>query len=54
VLTQTRRGGRLSVREIGAKASGRFVLVTLADGSMRALSPRDVDGFVRSYHGTRR
>jgi len=54
VLTQTRRGGPLSVRKVGARASGRFVLVTLADGALRALSPRDVDGFVRSYHGPRR
>jgi hypothetical protein len=50
VLTQTTAGGPLRLRRVGAKAPGRFVLVTLAGGARRALSPVDVDGFITAYH----
>jgi hypothetical protein len=49
VLTQTIRGGPLAVRKVGARAPGEFVLVTLVDGTMRALSPRDVASFVGAW-----
>jgi hypothetical protein len=49
VFTQTSGRGSLHVRSVGARAPGRFVLVTLREGSVRALSPRDVDGFVAAW-----
>jgi hypothetical protein len=49
VLTQSVRGGPLAVRKVGARAPGEFVLVTLVDGTMRALSPREVTAFVREW-----
>jgi hypothetical protein len=50
VFTRTSVGGPLPVRPARAQAHGRFVLVHLRDGSPRALSPRDVDGFVAAWH----
>jgi hypothetical protein len=49
VLTQTVRGGPLAVRKVGARAPGEFVLVTLVDGTMRALSPSGVAAFVKAW-----
>ena len=49
VLTQTVRGGPLAPRKVGARAPGEFVLVTMADGTLRALSPRDPAAFVQAW-----
>jgi uncharacterized membrane protein len=49
VFTQTRVGGPGAVRAVGARAHGRFVLVSLRDGTQRVLSPREVDGFVAAW-----
>jgi hypothetical protein len=49
VMTQTVRGGPQVVRALRTRALGQFVLVTLADGTMKALSPRDVPGFVKTW-----
>jgi hypothetical protein len=54
VLTQTVRGGPLAVRKVGARAPGRFVLVTMTSGELRALSPRDVDEFVQAWRASLR
>ena len=49
VLTRTVQAAALPVRRVAARAHGDFVLVTLTDGTRRALSPRDVAGFVRVW-----
>ena len=52
VFTQTRVGGPRAVRKVGARAYGRFVVATMLDGTVRALSPVDVDGFVAAWTAT--
>ncbi len=49
VLTQTVRGGPTVVRAVRARALGDFVLVTLRDGTMRAITPRAVGAFVQAW-----
>jgi hypothetical protein len=53
ILSQTKRGGPLAVKSVGAGAPGAFVLLTLSAGTRHALSPMDVDGFVAAFKGAK-
>lgn len=53
VLSQTVQKAPLAVRKVAARAHGQFALVTLSDGSCRALSPRDVPSFVAACRTAR-
>ena len=52
VLTRTVQAAPLAVRRVAARAHGEFVLVSLRDGTSRALSPRDVTAFLRAWEGS--
>ena len=52
VLSETRAGGPLSIRKVGARTSGDFVLVITTEGDNYLLSPQDPEGFVQAFQAS--